>query len=96
MKNHNHSLNSSSGDERGKNTKKEYAKKLYSLLHKEPMSRRMAATQLGFADQTYMVTQIIFDWIKEGRAEVVGSIKCKRSNRFVEAITTNSELFRNG
>jgi hypothetical protein len=74
-------------------TKKSYAKELYAILYNEPLSRRMAATQLGFDDQTYMVTQFIYDWIKEGNATVVGLIKCRRSKRFVQAITTNPDLF---
>lgn len=76
-----------------KDTKKEYAKKLFKALSNEPLSRRMAATQIGFIDQTYMVTQFIHDWIKQGKAEVIGVIKCSRSGRKVEKITTNPELF---
>lgn len=76
-----------------KDTEKEYVKQLYSILEKQPLSRRMAATLVGYPDQTYMVTQCIYDWIKQGKAEVVGIIKCTRSGRFVEAITTNPELF---
>jgi len=78
---------------RGKDTKKEYVKSLYSILKKEPMSRRMAATKIGFTDQTFMVTQFVYVWIKQGKAEVIGSIKCSRSGRMVEKITTNPELF---
>jgi hypothetical protein len=74
-------------------SKKCYKIELFKILYNKPMSRRMSATELGFADQTYVVTQSIFDWSKEGKAHVVGSIKCSRSNRFVEAITTNPELF---
>lgn len=77
-----------------KDKKREYAKRLFATLYKQPLSRRMAATQIGFPDQTYMVTQFIYDWIEQGKAQVIGSIKCKRSNRVVEAITTNPELFR--
>lgn len=79
--------------EQGKYTKKDYTKELYNLLYKKPLSRRMVATELGFTDQTYMVTQFIYDWIKQGKAMVIGNIKCSRSGRFVEAITTNPELF---
>lgn len=78
---------------RGKDTKKEYAKKLFKALSNEPLSRRMAATQLGFIDQTFMVTQLIYDWIKQRKAQVIGVIKCSRSGRKVEKITTNPELF---
>lgn len=74
-------------------TKKCYTQELYQLLYKKPLSRRMAATRLGFDDQTYMVTQIIIDWIKQGNAAVVGKIKCSRSNRSVGAVTTNPNLF---
>jgi hypothetical protein len=82
------------GDDKGKDTKKDYSKRLYSILSKEPMSRRMAATMLGFTDQTYMVTQLINDWIKNDKAAVIGVIKCARSGRKVEMITTNPELFK--
>ncbi len=79
--------------EQGKDTKKDYTKELYNLLYNKPSSRRMVATELGFTDQTYMVTQFIYDWIKQGKAMVIGNIKCSRSGRFVEAVTTNPELF---
>jgi hypothetical protein len=92
MKNKIHSLNTN-GNGIGKDTKKDYAKELYNLLYKKPLSRRMVATELGFTDQTYMVTQFIYDWIKQGKAMVIGVIKCSRSGRKVEAITTNPELF---
>ena len=92
MKNKTHSLNTN-GNSIGKYTKKDFTKELYSLLYKKPLSRRMVATELGFTDQTYMVTQCISDWIKQGKAMVIGSIKCSRSGRFVEAVTTNPKLF---
>ncbi|SKB35104.1 hypothetical protein [Maribacter arcticus] len=92
MDNQNNSQNSFES-EQGKNTKKAYAKRLFDILFKQSQSRRMAATELGYADQTYMVTQLISDWIKQGKAAVVGHIKCNRSNRWVEAVTTNPELF---
>ena len=76
-----------------KDTKKDFASELYRALHVAPISRRMAATRVGLTDQTYMVTQLIYDWIKQGRAQVVGQTKCARSGRMVEAITTNSEFF---
>jgi hypothetical protein len=76
-----------------KGTKKDFANKLFKVLYNEPMSRRMAITKLGFADQTYMVTQLIYDWIKQGKAQVIGKIKCQRSGLKVEKVTTNPELF---
>jgi Rod binding domain-containing protein len=79
--------------EQSKNTKKDYTKKLYKLLYNKPLSRRMAATELGFTDQTYMVTQLVSDWIKQGKAMVIGVIKCSRSGRFVQAVTTNADFF---
>jgi hypothetical protein len=79
--------------ELGKYTKNDYTKELYNLLYKKPLSRRMVATELGYIDQTYMVTQYIYDWIKQGKAMVIGVVKCSRSGRVVEAITTNPELF---
>ena len=78
----------------GKYTKKEYAEKLFKAFFNEPLSRRMAATKIGYTDQTYMVTQFVFDWIKQGKAQVIGVIKCNRSGRSVESITTNPDLFR--
>ena len=89
---HDNSPNSFDG-EQGKYTKKEYAKRLFDILNKKPISRRMAATELGYADQTYMVTQLISDWLKANKAAVFGQIKCSRSRRWVEAITTNPDLF---
>jgi hypothetical protein len=77
----------------GKDTKKGYTKELFKLLYKKTLSRRMAATELGFTDQTYMVTPFILDWIKQGKAAVIGVIKCNRSGRIVQAITTNPDLF---
>ena len=75
-------------------TKEKDAKQLYKILYKRPMSRRMAATELGYTDQTFMVTQNVIDMIENGRAQVVGRIRCERSQRFVEAVTTNPEYFR--
>jgi hypothetical protein len=40
-----------------------------------------------------MVTQYIYDWIKEEKAQVIGLIKCSRSGRWVQKVTTNPELF---
>ena len=76
-----------------KDTNKKYTKELFKLLKTKTLSRRMAATELGFTDQTYMVTPYILGWIKQGKAMVIGTIKCSRSGRFVEAITTNTDLF---
>lgn len=91
MKNQNNNPNSNLNSRQLQDTKKT-TKKLYKIL-KKPMSRRMAATCLGFTDQTYMVTQDIADWLKDGRAQIIGSIKCQRSKRFVERVTTNPDLF---
>ena len=79
---------------RNKNTKREYAKQLFNILFEKPMSRRMAATELGFIDQTYMVTQLIYAWIEQVRAQEIGLIKCSRSNRMVGVVTTDPALFR--
>lgn len=88
------SLNTSLVKSHNKDTKKEDAKLLYQALFQAPISRRMAATSIGYPDQTYMVTQYVIDWIEQGKAQVVGTIKCSRSGRFVEAITTNPECFK--
>lgn len=77
-----------------KDKKKREAKLLRAILFKKPISRRMAATALGHPDLTYMVTQDVSDMLKSGRAQVVGRIKCERSKRFVEAVTTNPEYFK--
>lgn len=76
-----------------KDNYKDNVNKLFKALYDKPMSRRMAATFIGYNDQTYMVTQYIYDWIKQGKASTVGVIKCKRSGRIVDAITTNPKLF---
>lgn len=94
MKNQNNKANAFQHKRQSKDTKKDYAKKLFEVFFNEPLSRRMAATKIGYTDQTYMVTQFVYDWIKQGKAQVIGVIKCNRSGRFVEAITTNPELFK--
>lgn len=76
-----------------KGIKSERTTSLYNILFERPKSRRMAATELGYPDQTYMVTRTICEWIKKGKAQVVGSIRCERSTRLVEGITTNPDLF---
>jgi hypothetical protein len=73
---------------------KDYAIKLFKALYLKPISRRMAATKIGFPDQTFMVTQFVYDWIKQGSAQVVGVVKCERSGQFVEAVTTNPNFFK--
>lgn len=85
--------NNSPQNSHGQDNKIIDAKKLYSILYNRPMSRRMSATELGYTDQTYMVTQIISDWLKSGQAHVIGRVKCERSQRFVEGVTTNPDLF---
>ena len=80
-------------NKQGKYTNKKHIKELFKLLKTKTLSRRMAATELGFTDQTYMVTPYVLSWIKQGKAMVIGTIKCSRSGRFVEAITTNPDLF---
>lgn len=77
-----------------KDSKSELSKALYSILYKMPQSRRMAATETGYPDMTYMVTNPVKRWIEQGRAQVIGSIRCSRSGRKVEAVTTNPELFK--
>jgi hypothetical protein len=92
--NHANSPSSNLHKEQSEDKKTDTLKALYSTLYKKPLSRRMAATEIGFPDQTYMVTQAVNDWIKQGKAQVIGAIKCSRSGRLVEAITTNPKLFR--
>ena len=73
--------------------KRDLTKKLFSLLKIEPSSRRMAVTLLGFPDQTYLITNQIFEWLINGKAQIVGKFKCKRSGRLVQFITTDENLF---
>jgi hypothetical protein len=40
-----------------------------------------------------MITQVVFDWIKQNKACVIGSVKCSRSGHKAGRITTNPELF---
>jgi hypothetical protein len=95
MKNNNHSLIKPLGKgNKTQNKQNVDAKQLFRILFKRPISRRMSATKLGYTDQTYMVTQIIYDWIKCGKAQVVGRIRCTRSERLVEAVTTNPKYFK--
>jgi len=89
MKNANDNPNNS----QGKYTKKDYAKRVFYAFYCEGISRRSAATKIGFVDQTYMVTQLVSDWLKQGKAAVIGKVKCERSGRWVEKVTTNPELF---
>lgn len=86
--------NSPSGNNRGKGKKRNIEKEVYELLKIEPLSRRTAATRLGFTDQTYMVTQAVKNLVKNGRAEIVGIIRCERSGRKVEAVSTDANLFQ--
>jgi hypothetical protein len=77
-----------------KANKKNDAQLLFDILYQKPISRRMAATSLGYIDLTYMVTQPVVDLIKAGKAQVVGVIRCVRSGRMVEAVTTNPKFFK--
>ena len=78
----------------GKDTKEQFKKELFKALYKEPLSRRMVATKLGYPDQSFMVTQTIFDWIEiNKKAQVIGRLKCERSGRKVQFVTTNPDLF---
>ena len=87
-----HGLNSLGGNET-KYTKEKREKQIRVILHARPITRRMAATELGYPDQTFMVTQNIFDLIVSGRAQVVGKMRCERSGHFAEAITSNPKHF---
>jgi hypothetical protein len=90
IKKNTHSLNNNS---KAKDTKEKYIQRVFNILHKQPMSRRMAITKAGYPDQTYMITQSVYDWIKQGKACVIGQIRCTRSGKLVECITTNPNLF---
>lgn len=93
--NKSHGLNKVSLDKKkAQDTKEKREKQLCKILFARPITRRMAATQMGYPDQTYMVTQLIFDLIKDGRAQVVGQMRCERSTNIAEAITSNPEYFR--
>jgi hypothetical protein len=77
----------------GKDPKGELKRKLYKLLLIKPISRRMAATELGKIDQTFSVTGAVSEWLKNGKAQVVKMARCERSNEIVGFVTTNSALF---
>lgn len=81
-------------NKQGKDTKERDQKQLLKVLFEKPISRRMAAFLLGKGDKTYCVTQYVHDFIESGHIQVVGKIRCKRSDRFVEAITSNPKYFR--
>jgi hypothetical protein len=93
MNNDIHNLPNGSGKNTGKKTKKNEAQRLFDILNGKPISRRMAATLLGYEDQTFMVTQSIYDWIEEGKVQVIGLIKCERSGQFVQGVTNNPKYF---
>ena len=43
------------------------------------MTRRMLATELGYIDQTFMVTQDVEDLIELGKIFEIGKKRCERS-----------------
>src|SRR5690554_708016 len=90
IKKNTHSLNNTS---KAKDTKEKYIQRAFMAFYNKPMSRRMAITKAGYPDLTYMITQSVNDWIKQGKACVVGQIRCTRSGKLVECITTNPSLF---
>lgn len=69
-------------------------KALYKALFQAPISRRMACYLVGKDDRTYCVTNQILKFIESGKAQVVGKIRCRRSGRLVEAVTTNPDFFK--
>lgn len=87
----NNNLNPNS--EQNKGNENEFKIKLFKILKEKILSRRMAATLMGYPDQTYMVTETILEWIENGTAQVINDFRCSRSNRIVQGITTNPELF---
>ena len=54
-------------------------KRIIELLKEKPMTRRMLATELGYPDQTFMVTQDIEDLRELGKVFEIGKKRCKRS-----------------
>lgn len=84
----------SKSKQQAQDTKEKREKQLRKILFAKPITRRMAATALGYPNQTYMVTQPIFDLIKSGQAQVVGRMRCEQSTHMVEAVTTNPKYFR--
>lgn len=85
--------NQTPNQRQGKDSKMTRSAKLFRLLKTSPISRRMAATALGYTDMTYMVTDDIKAWLMLGKAEVVCHVKCTRSGRRVQGVTTNEDLF---
>ena|SRR5690554_6076519 len=84
----------SKSKQQAQDTKEKREKQLCKILFARPITRRMAATQMGYPDQTFMVTQLMFDLIKDGKAQVVGQMRCERSTKIAEAVTSNPEYFR--
>lgn len=90
MKNHTNSPKKFFGEDVGKDKIEIDRQRLFEVL-KNPQSRRMAATAIGYKDQTYMVTKSVYDWLNQGKAFVIGSIKCSRSGYWVQSITKDPE-----
>lgn len=80
---------------KGKSTKESDRKRIEQELKDRPMTRRMLATYIGYTDQTFMVTQAVRDLIKLGNAQVIGKMKCERSNHLAQVVTTDPHLFNN-
>jgi hypothetical protein len=93
MNNNIHNLPNGSCRNESKNTKKNETQRLFDILNDKPITRRMAATLLGYPDQTFMVTQRVFDWKEEGKLQITGKLKCQRSKYYAEGITTNPKYF---
>jgi hypothetical protein len=73
--------------------KQKRKKKIIELLFIKILSRRELATELGYPDMSFMVTQDVLELIESGMVQVVGKIKCSRSTEFVQGLTSNPELF---
>ena len=72
---------------------KDLSKELFSIFYNKPMSRRMAVTELGKPDQTYVITNQVYKLLKTGKAQVIKIARCERSGRLVQFITTNPKNF---
>ena len=75
-------------------SKVNYLKKVHEALHVPPISRRQLATKLGYPDQTFMVTQAVYDLIRLGKVQNIGKIRCSRTNVLVEGITSDQTYFK--
>jgi hypothetical protein len=72
---------------------KKDAEILFKALYLKPISRRMAATKIGYPDQTFMVTQLIIRLVKNRKGASNRKNKMYPFRTFCSRVTTNPDLF---